>query len=325
MTAIPPETFRKTFDAIRTAVARAIVGHDAIVEQVLLCLFANGHCLLEGVPGVGKTLLVRSIAAATGLRFSRIQFTPDLMPADVVGTEFLAVDDRGRTSFEFREGPVFGNVVLADEINRATPKTQSALLQAMEEREVTVARTTRVLPRPFLVLATQNPLEMEGTYPLPEAQLDRFTMKVEVGAPTFQDLLRIVDRTTAGGGEPVPTVASSEEVLAMQALVRDVVLAPHLNEFLARLVLATTPSDPAAPTLVRKAVRCGASPRAAQALSLAAKVRALARGRAHVAEEDLRAVAPPVLRHRLLLSFEGEADGVTPGQVVAEVLSALKA
>jgi MoxR-like ATPase len=322
---LTPDLFRKSFEAVRAAVAEAIVGQDTVVEHVLVSLFANGHCLLEGVPGVGKTLLVRSVAAATGLTFTRVQFTPDLMPADVVGTDFLTVDERGRTSFEFRPGPIFGNVVLADEINRATPKTQSALLQAMEEREVTVARKTHALPRPFLVLATQNPLEMEGTYPLPEAQLDRFLLKIQVEAPSLQDLLRIVDRTTGEDRPAVPLAADPETILAMQGLARQVVIAPHLREFLGRLVLATSPTDSAATPLVRKAVRCGASPRAAQALALAAKVRALARGRAHVAEDDLRSLAPSVLQHRLLLNYEGEADGVTPEHVVRDVLAALRA
>ncbi|MCE9637928.1 MAG: MoxR family ATPase [Planctomycetes bacterium] len=320
-----PAGFRTTFDAVRSAIATAVVGQEAVVESVLVCLFADGHCLLEGVPGVGKTLLVRSVAAATGVQFARIQFTPDLMPADVIGTDFLSVDENGRTAFEFRPGPIFGSIVLADEINRATPKTQSALLQAMEEREVTVARTTRALPRPFLVLATQNPLEMEGTYPLPEAQLDRFLMKIDVSMPPLSDLLRIVDRTTGGDRTTVPQATDAETVIALQRLARQAVIAPHLREFLGRLVLATHPTDPAAPAIVRKSVRCGASPRAAQALALSAKVRALARGRAHVAEEDLRALAPAVLQHRLLLSYEGEADGVTSEQVVREVLSSLKA
>ena len=320
-----PDDFRTTFDAVRTAVGKVVVGQDAVVELVLIGLFANGHCLVEGVPGVGKTLLVRSVAAASGLTFSRIQFTPDLMPADLTGTDFLVVDDKGRTSFEFRQGPVFGNVVLADEINRATPKTQSALLQAMEEREVTVARRTHPLPRPFLVLATQNPLEMEGTYPLPEAQLDRFLLKILVAAPTLPDLLRIVDRTTGSERVSVPQATDAATVVALHELARQVVLAPHLREFLGRLVLATSPADAAATPLVRRTVRCGASPRAAQSLALAAKVRALAHGRAHVAEEDLRTLAPAVLQHRVLVNYEGEADGVTATDVVREVLASVRA
>jgi MoxR-like ATPase len=325
MTGPAPEDFRRTFTALRDAVATAVVGQDDVVEQVLICLFANGHCLLEGVPGVGKTLLVRSVAAASGLSFSRIQFTPDLMPADVVGTELLAVDERGRTTSEYRPGPIFGHVVLADEVNRATPKTQSALLQAMEEREVTVARRTHPLPRPFLVLATQNPLEMEGTYPLPEAQLDRFLLKVLVPAPGLQDLLRIVDRTTGTERASSAAVTDAATLVALQELVRQVVLAPHLRDLLGRLVLATGPADDAAPALVRRTVRCGASPRAAQSLALAAKVRALVHGRAHVAEEDLRALAPAALQHRILVNYEGEADGVTPAQVVQEVLTSVRA
>ena len=319
MTALAPEDFRRTWGAVRDAVGRAVVGQDEALELVLVALFADGHCLLEGVPGVGKTLLVRSVAKALGLEFSRVQFTPDLMPADVTGTDVLEEGPGGRTSVAFRPGPVFGNLVLADEVNRATPKTQSALLQAMEEREVTVGRRTHPLPRPFLVLATQNPLEMEGTYPLPEAQLDRFLLKVAVAAPRLDDLLRIVERTTGGTRAEVPAAADAAAVLAMQALVREVVVAPHLRERIGKLVLATNPQAPEAIPIVRRAVRYGASPRAAQALTLGAKVRALSRGRGHVADEDLRGLALPVLRHRILLNFEGEADGVTADQVAREV------
>jgi MoxR-like ATPase len=319
-----PESFRRTFETARDAIGRAVVGHDDVVEQTLVAIFAGGHCLLEGVPGIGKTLLVRTVAATLSLPFSRIQFTPDLMPADVVGADLL-VDRAGAMTHEFREGPIFGSVVLADEVNRATPKTQSALLQAMEEREVTVSRRTHPLPRPFFVLATQNPIEMEGTYPLPEAQLDRFLFKVLVPTPSLAELLRIVDLTTGGAKATVSAVADGPAVLAMQELAREVVLAPHLREFVGRLVLATHPDVAESPALVKKVVRFGASPRAAQGLVLGAKVRALAHGRAHVAEEDLRKLAPAVLRHRLLLNFEGEADGVTTDRVAAEVLAAARA
>ena len=319
-----PEAFRRNFEAARGAVASAVVGNTEIVEQVLVAIFAGGHVLLEGVPGIGKTLMVRTISAALDLPFSRIQFTPDLMPADVVGTDMLVEKD-DTTTFEFRPGPIFGNIVLADEVNRATPKTQSALLQAMEEREVTVSRRTHKLPRPFFVLATQNPIDMEGTYPLPEAQLDRFLMKVLVASPPLADLLRIIDLTTGGGKSAVAAVTDGNTVLAMQDLAREVVLAPHLREFVGRLVLGTHPSTVEATSLVKKVVRYGASPRAAQGLVLGAKVRALAHGRANVSEDDLRKLAPAVLRHRLLLNFEGEAEGVTTDQVAADVLGSVHA
>jgi MoxR-like ATPase len=319
-----PETFRRTFETAREAVGTAVVGHREIVEHVLIAVFAGGHCLLEGVPGIGKTLLVRTVAAALDLPFSRIQFTPDLMPADIVGAEFLA-DKDGTTTFEFRPGPIFGSVVLADEVNRATPKTQSALLQAMEEREVSVSRRTHPLPRPFFVLATQNPIDMEGTYPLPEAQLDRFLFKVIVPTPPLADLLRIVDQTTGSSQNAVKAVADGPTVLAMQAIAREVVIAPHLREFIGRVVLATHPEAADAPPVVRKYVRYGASPRAAQGLALGAKVRALTQGRANVAEEDVRRLAAAVLRHRMLLNFEGEADGVTTDRLAADVLAAVRA
>ena len=324
MSEMTPETFRRTFDAAREAVGRAVVGHLDVVEQVLVGVFAGGHCLLEGVPGIGKTLLIRSVASALDLPFSRIQFTPDLMPADVVGAEFLAEKD-GTSTFAFRPGPIFGNVVLADEVNRATPKTQSALLQAMEEREVTVSRRTHPLPQPFFVLATQNPIDMEGTYPLPEAQLDRFLLKIQVTVPPLAELLRIVDQTTGSTRPTISPVADGPTVLAMQALAREVVIAPHLREFIGRLVLATHPEVDDAPAVVGKYVRYGASPRAAQGLALGAKVRALSQGRANVAEEDVRRLAPSVLRHRVLLNFEGEADGVTADRLAAEVLAAVRA
>jgi MoxR-like ATPase len=322
---VTPEEFKRVFTDAREAIGRAVVGHAEVVEQILICLFADGHGLLEGVPGIGKTLLVRSLSSALELPFSRIQFTPDLMPADITGTDLVVEKPGGGLEMEFREGPVFGSVVLADEINRATPKTQSAMLQAMEEGQVSVARHTYQLPRPFFVLATQNPLDMEGTYPLPEAQLDRFMLKIQVGAPDLEDLLTIVDRTTGATTPNVPCVTDGPTVRGMQALIREVVLAPHLREFLGRLVLATHPDKSDAPALVQRVIRCGASPRAARSLALGAKTRALAAGRANVAEEDIRSLATSVLRHRLLLNFEGEAEGLSTVDVIADVLANVKA
>jgi MoxR-like ATPase len=320
-----PEAFRDVFDSARRAVARAVVGHDEVIDQILICLFAGGHCLLEGAPGLGKTLLVRSVAAALELPFSRIQFTPDLMPADILGTDVLVERESGGTGLEFRAGPIFGAVVLADEVNRATPKTQSAMLQAMEEGEVTVARRTHVLPDPFMILATQNPLEMEGTYPLPEAQLDRFFVKIAVESPSLPDLLRIVDMTTGEHSSIVEKVADADTVRSLRRLARGVVIAPHLRDYLGRLVLATHPQTESATELVRRVVRFGASPRAAQSLALGSKVRAISRGRAHVTEDDLRTLARPVLRHRVLLNFEGEADGITSEDVVTDLLKSVRA
>jgi len=315
--------FRQAYGDLRAALAAVIVGHAEPLDQVLTALFAGGHVLLEGVPGLGKTLLVRSLAASLGLRSSRIQCTPDLMPADVTGTTVISEED-GRRSFAFRPGPVFTNLLLADEVNRATPKTQSALLEAMEEHAVTVAGTTHRLEEPFVVLATQNPVEMEGTFPLPEAQLDRFLFKVLLRPPPVEDLLRIVDRTT-GAGSPAPgRVLEGARVPALQRLAREVVLEGPARDLVARLVAATSPSDPSAPASVRRFVRLGASPRGAQALALGAKVRALAAGRAHASAADVREVARPALRHRLLLSFEGEAEGADAETLLDEVLAAVR-
>ncbi len=309
--------------ALRARIAERIVGHGEAVDLVLTALFAGGHALLEGVPGIGKTLLVRTLAEAIDARFQRIQFTPDLMPADVTGTTILHEADDGRREFRFRPGPVFAHVVLADEINRATPKTQAALLEAMEERQVTHDGATRPLPAPFFVLATQNPIEMEGTYPLPEAQLDRFLYKIVVGIPSEREIVEIVDRaagTPAAGGKPVTT---AEEVASAIALTRDVVLTENVRTLLARLVLATHPGDPSAPERVRRFVRYGASPRAALALALGLKARALLAGRAHAERADLPALFLPALRHRIALNFEGEAEGLTPDGILEEVLQAV--
>ncbi len=320
MTAVDVGEFQERFRAIRSQVGRVVVGHHDVVEGVLIAVLAGGHVLLEGVPGVGKTLLVKTLARALNLCFSRIQFTPDLMPADVVGTNVLVQDEQGRRTFAFQRGPIFSQIVLADEINRATPKTQSALLEAMQEYAVTVAGVSYPLERPFFVLATQNPIEMEGTYPLPEAQLDRFLFKLRVPYPDAQSVVEILDRTTGAHVPDVEPAADAPTVLAMQDLVREVVAAPHVRRYVARLVEATHPSGPHPARAARRWVRYGSSPRGAQALLLGAKVRALVCGRAHVSVEDVRAVALPALRHRILLNFEAEAEGVDPDDVVRAVL-----
>jgi len=315
--------FRRTFAAVRAELSRAIVGQEDLLELVTIALVAGGHVLLEGVPGLGKTLLVRTLARTLDLRFSRIQFTPDLMPADILGTNLVVQDDSGRRRFEFHPGPIFSQIVLADEINRATPKTQSALLEAMQEHAVTVAGESRRLDEPFFVLATQNPIEMEGTYPLPEAQLDRFLFKLRVPFPGLADLQTIIDRTT-GPDEPVPRqVADGPTVVGMQALARQVPVAAHVREYAARLVLSTHPEAEGAVESARRFVRYGASPRGVQALILAGKVRALSQGRLNVAIDDLRALAFPALRHRLILNFEGEAEGTDTDAVLRAAVEGL--
>jgi MoxR-like ATPase len=314
------DAFRSDYARIRRELSRVIVGHEQVIDEVLTCLLCGGHALLEGVPGLGKTLLVRTLADVLDLAFSRIQFTPDLMPADIVGTNIVVADESGGKAFRFQGGPVFANLILADEINRATPKTQSAVLEAMQEQTVSVARTTHALPQPFLVLATQNPLEMEGTYPLPEAQLDRFMLKVSLLSPRAEELVAIMDRTTGAGMPQVEKAATGERIEQMRRTVRQVPAASHVKEYIARLVLATHPSSDAAPEITRRYVRYGSSPRGAQAMVLAAKVRALCDGRANVAFDDVRAVALPSLRHRLILGFEGQAEGIEPDDIVGEVL-----
>ena len=319
------DEFRKTFALLKSEIGKIMVGQEDVVDAVLTTLFAGGNVLLEGVPGLGKTLLVRTLAEALHLPFSRIQFTPDLMPADVVGTNIVTEDpDTGRRQFEFQQGPIFAQIILADEINRATPKTQSALLEAMQERSVTVGRETYKLEQPFLVLATQNPIEQEGTYPLPEAQLDRFLQKVNVGYGQLDDLMVILDRTTGAQTPTVQRVLDGSGILAAQHLIRGVVIAPHVKEYAARVVLATHPggrfvaggdSGP-----VNRYVRCGASPRGAQALVLCAKVKAVTDGRYHVGNQDIKDVALSCLRHRLLLNFEAEADRVDPDDIVRQVI-----
>ena len=323
MADLSPEGFRDVAGRIEAEVGEYIVGQREVVRHVLICLVAGGHVLLEGVPGLGKTMLVRTLSRVLALEFARIQFTPDLMPADVVGTDILEESEDGRREFRFQPGPVFTNLLLADEINRATPKTQSALLEAMQERTVTVANRSYPLQPPFMVLATQNPIEMEGTYPLPEAQVDRFLFKVNVDYPSPQELVEILDRTTREVEPEVSVVAGGAAVLAMGALARQVPVASPVAEYAARLTMATHPEDGAAPDLVRRYVRYGSSPRGAQALILGGKVSALLAGRYNVAFEDLRAVAPAALRHRVLLNFEGQAEGVSADDGVGEVVRAV--
>jgi len=320
MSEISPGQFREVAACIEAEVGKYIVGQREVIRHTLICLIAEGHTLLEGVPGLGKTMLVRTLAKVLDLKFARIQFTPDLMPADIVGTDILEEMEDRRREFRFQPGPVFANLLLADEINRATPKTQSALLEAMQERTVTVANRSYRLEPPFLVLATQNPIEMEGTYPLPEAQLDRFLFKVNIEYPSSSELIEILNRTTGGVEPEVSVVADGATVLAMGALARQVPVASPVADYAARLVIATHPEGDLAPEMVRKYVRYGSSPRGAQALILGGKVTALLAGRYNVAFEDLRAVAVAALRHRLLLNFEGQAEGISADDVVAEVV-----
>jgi len=327
--------FRDDFEAVRTQVARVIVGQQSIVEQVLTCLFVGGHALLEGVPGIGKTLLVRTIAQAIRLDFGRVQFTPDLMPADITGTTVIdeQEDEHGRMrrAFRFQPGPVFNQIVLADEINRATPKTQSALLEAMQERSVTVGNETHRLPAPFFVLATQNPIEQEGTYPLPEAQLDRFFYKVLVGSPTRADLREIIARTTGSAESAAESVLDAQRLLAHQKLVRRVPAADHVTDYAVRMVLATHPKssiggkgpESFSTPMVDKYVQVGASPRAAQSLILAAKCQALTQGRPAASIEDIQRAALPALRHRVLLNFEAGAESVDSDAVVRNLIETL--
>ena len=319
------EAFRATFAAIRNELGRMIVGHAEALDLVVTALVADGHVLLEGVPGLGKTLLVRTLSQILSLRFARIQFTPDLMPADILGTNLVVQDEAGRRRFEFQAGPVFAQIVLADEINRATPKTQSALLEAMQEHAVSIAGLSRRLEDPFFVLATQNPIEMEGTYPLPEAQLDRFLFKLRIAFPELADLREIAERTTGPAAPPVQQVADGPALIAMQALARQVPVAGYVQEYAARLVLATHPGRPESVEAARRFVRYGASPRGLQALIRAGKVRALAQGRLNVSADDVAALALPALRHRIILNFEGEAAGADPDDVVRSALDELGA
>ncbi|MCL4728935.1 MAG: MoxR family ATPase [Planctomycetes bacterium] len=312
--------FADTVTRLRTEVAKVIVGHADIVDKTIVGFVTGGHILLEGVPGLGKTMLVRTLADAVDVSFSRIQFTPDLMPADITGTN-IVVEEDGRRRFEFQKGPIFGNIILADEINRATPKTQSALLEAMQEGSVTFAGKTMKFDQPFFVLATQNPIEMEGTYPLPEAQLDRFMFKLDVKSPSVAELTSIFAGTTGAEHTRAGKVVDGKRILEMRALAAQVPIAQHLTEYVARLVLATHPDSPEAAPVVKQFVRVGSSPRGGQAIIRGAKMMALARGRYNVSADDIRECAFPALRHRMILNFEGEAEGVRADDVIAKVIA----
>jgi len=316
------EDFQEKFGRLKDEIAKEVVGYGDVVEKTLIALFAGGHVLLEGVPGIGKTTLVRVLAKALALDFKRIQFSPDLMPADIVGTNILVTAEDGNKEFRFQKGPIFAHIVLADEINRATPKTQSALLEAMQEHCVTVGGTTYTLDQPFFVLGTQNPIEMEGTYPLPEAQIDRFLFKLNVGYLNEEELMEIVDRTTTKEVPDVNAVLHGEDILAMRELVREVVVAEHVKRYAVRLVRSTHPESDVSTESVNRYLKLGSSPRGIQTLMLAGKVRALIQGRHHLACEDLRDVAPAALRHRMLLNFEGEAENVSTDDIVQEILAA---
>jgi len=317
-------TFIDTFKRIETEISRVIVGQEQLIGDVLTGLFAGGHILLEGVPGVGKTMLVHTLSEAVDCQFSRIQFTPDLMPSDIIGTRIVEEDESGRRSFSFQRGPVFTQVLLADEINRATPKTQSALLEAMQEKTVTVANDRHPLGPPFFVIATQNPLEMEGTYPLPEAQLDRFMFKLNVHYPTLDQLVEVSQRTTRREMPTANAVISDTELLEQQGIVRDVPIAEHVERYAAKVLMATHPESELATEEVKQYVRYGASPRGLQGAILGGKVRALLDNRMNVAKDDIQAVMPSALRHRMLMNFEGEAEGVNPDDIIAGVLDSIE-
>ncbi|MGI5912106.1 MAG: AAA family ATPase [Syntrophomonadaceae bacterium] len=314
------DDFARVVEEIEAEIGRVMVGQKDIIRETLICLLAGGNILLEGVPGLGKTMLVRTISQVLSLQFSRIQFTPDLMPADIAGTNIISEAEEGGRHFSFQPGPVFANIVLADEINRATPKTQSALLEAMQEKTVTVGRKTRALPQPFFVLATQNPLEMEGTYPLPEAQMDRFLFKLIVKYPEENELSSIINRTTGGETVDLRQIASKETITEMISLAREVPVAEPVLQMATQVILATHPESEYAPDSICQYVRYGASPRGGQALIAAGKVRALMEGRYNVAFEDIEVLAYPALRHRFFLNFEGEAEGLSTDQLITDIL-----
>lgn len=313
-------SFRKSYESLRAEIGKVIVGHDAIVEGTLIAIFGGGHVLLEGVPGLGKTLLVRTLSEVLDMSFSRIQFTPDLMPADILGTNIVMETPDGKRAFEFQRGPIFAHLILADEINRATPKTQSAMLEAMQEKSVTAGGEIRKLAEPFFVLATQNPIDQEGTYPLPEAQLDRFFFKLIVGYPSSAELTEVLTRTTESAKPQINRVLTKEQITELQALVRQVPVASHVKDYAVRLVLATHPKTETAAPIANQYLRFGSSPRGGQTLILAAKVRALTHGRFNVSFEDIQAVAASALRHRLILNFEAEAEGVTTDLIIEQIL-----
>jgi MoxR-like ATPase len=314
------QSFRDSYGALREEIGKVIVGHDAIVEGTLIAVLAGGHVLLEGVPGLGKTLLVRTLSEVLDLSFNRIQFTPDLMPADILGTNIVMETAGGRREFQFQRGPIFAHLILADEINRATPKTQSAMLEAMQEKSVTAGGEIRKLVEPFFVLATQNPIDQEGTYPLPEAQLDRFFFKLVVGYPSGVELTEVLTRTTEGRSVQINKVLAREQLLELQKLVRQVPVASHVKDYAVRLVLASHPKTDTAVPVANQYLRFGSSPRGGQCLLLAGKVRALTEGRFNVSFDDIEAVATPALRHRLILNFEAEAEGITTDQVITQIL-----
>jgi MoxR-like ATPase len=323
-TKMTAEEFSKISGEIRREVGKVMVGQEELVLLTLVTLLAGGNALLEGVPGLGKTQLVKTLSQALDCAFSRIQFTPDLMPADIVGTNLIEEDENGRRHFQFEPGPIFANLVLADEINRATPKTQSAMLEAMQEHSVTVAKATRKLPEPFFVLATQNPLEMEGTYPLPEAQMDRFFFKIDVPFPSVAELVEIANRTTVSTMPRAEAAANGETILEMQALARSVPVAAHVTAYAAAILKATHPREADALDTVQNYVRYGASPRGMQAMILAGKIFALLDGRFNVSFDDLRKAAAPALRHRLILNFEAQAEGVTSDGIIAEICETIE-
>jgi MoxR-like ATPase len=305
---------------VREEIAKIIVGQKEVIDGVLICLIAGGHVLLEGVPGLGKTTLLRTLARVLDLRYSRIQFTPDLMPGDIVGSMIMETEEHGHKTLRFQPGPVFANLVLADEINRATPKTQSALLEAMQERTVTSGTATYSLETPFLVMATQNPIEMEGTYPLPEAQLDRFLMKILVNYPSRDDLSRIVEVTTKQDEVDLTQVMDREQIATLKAVCKQVIVAPHVQDYAIETIMATQPGSDSAPAITNRYIRYGSSPRGAQGLIECGRVLALMRGRLHLSLEDVRAVAPAVLRHRIILNFDAHADGENPETILNKVL-----